>query len=213
MSKTWFAIDGALEPIDYAGPTFFRFPLELAERVITEYSAPGAWILDPFCGLGTTLVAAQRLGRRAIGFEKDADRGHFAAGRVEPLSRVVVDDAQHASRYTLPRFDLLFSSPPYTSFRGWDDEGFAPYEEDLRLIFTMFASLLRPGGKVVLETCNVREGSSVRTVAWNAARVLADVFQFDGEIVRVNTGHEPAGPGFDHSYLLVFTHQPAVSAS
>jgi hypothetical protein len=36
MSKTWFAIDGALEPIDYAGPTFFRFPLELAERVVTE---------------------------------------------------------------------------------------------------------------------------------------------------------------------------------
>jgi hypothetical protein len=101
--QTWFAIDGALEPIDYSGPTFFRFPLELAERVITDYSAPGEWVLDPFCGFGTTLVAAQRLGRQAIGFEKDPDRGHFAAARVAPPSRVLVDDARQAPRHALPR--------------------------------------------------------------------------------------------------------------
>jgi DNA modification methylase len=74
MGKTWLAIDGALEPIDYAGPTFFRFPVELAERVITDYSVPGEWVLNPFRGFGATLVAAQWLGRQAIGFEKDADR-------------------------------------------------------------------------------------------------------------------------------------------
>ena len=87
MNKTWFAIDGSLEPIDYVGPSFFRFPLELAKCVVTDYSAPGDWVLDPFCGFGTTLVAAQQLGRKAIGFEKDADRGHFAAracGTPEP---------------------------------------------------------------------------------------------------------------------------------
>jgi len=79
------------------------FPLELAEPVIDRYSAPGDWVLDPFCGFGTTLVAAQQLGRHAIGFERDAARGQFAATRVQPPSRVVVDDARHASRYALPR--------------------------------------------------------------------------------------------------------------
>jgi DNA modification methylase len=72
--KSWFSIDGDLEPIDFDGPSFFRFPLELAELVISRYSAPGDWVFDPFCGFGTTLVAAQRLGRQAIGVEKDADR-------------------------------------------------------------------------------------------------------------------------------------------
>ncbi len=91
----------------------------------TEYSAQGDWVLDPFCGYGTTLVAAQQLGRRAIGFEKDSDRGHFAAGRVELPSRVIIDDARHVRNYSLPRFDLLLTSPPYTSLRGWDAEGFA----------------------------------------------------------------------------------------
>jgi hypothetical protein len=108
---------------------------------------------------------------------------------------------------TVPAFDLLFSSPPYTSFRGWDDAGAAAYAEDLRQLFTTFATVVRPGGKVVLEMSNVREGPRVRIVAWDAARILADIFRFEGEIVRCNTGAEPAGPGFDHSYLLVFTHE------
>jgi hypothetical protein len=208
MNKTWFAIDGSLEPLDYVGPSFFRFPLELAKWVVTDYSAPGDWVLDPFCGFGTTLVAAQQLGRQAIGFEKDADRGHFAAGRVELPNRVIIEDARHAPDYSLPRFDLLLTSPPYTSLRGWDDESFASYQNDLRLIFTTLARSLRPRARVILEMCNVREGASVKMVAWDAARILADIFRFDGEVVRCNTGNEPAGPGFDHSYLLVFTHDP-----
>jgi len=208
MTKTWLAIDGALEPLDYPGPSSFRFPITLAEHVITTYSAPGDWLLDPFCGFGTTLVAAHQLGRQAIGFERDPARGHFAARRVQPPNRVVVDDARHVTRYALPPFDLLFSSPPYTSFRGWDDAGATAYAEDLRHLFTTLASVVRPDGKVVLEMSNVRDGARVRTVAWDAARTLADLFRFEGEIVRCNTGAQPAGPGFDHSYLLVFTHAP-----
>ena len=82
--KTWFTIDGTLEPIDFSGSSFFRFPLELAEFVVARFSNPGDWVLDPFCGFGTTLVAAQNLGRQAIGFEKDPQRGVFAAKRVLP---------------------------------------------------------------------------------------------------------------------------------
>jgi hypothetical protein len=211
MNKTWFAINGSLEEIDYVGPSYFRFPLELARLAVAEYSAPGDWILDPFCGFGTTLVAAQQLGRQAIGFEKEVDRGHFAARRVQPPNRVIIDDARQAPGYRLPRFSLLLTSPPYTSLRGWDDAGFASYQNDLRLIFTTLARSLRPGARVVVEMCNVREGASVKMVAWDAARILADIFTFDGEVVRCNTGNEPAGPGFDHSYLLVFTHDAQAS--
>jgi hypothetical protein len=70
----------------------------------------------------------------------------------------------------------------------------------------MIASTLRPQARIVVEMANVREGRNVRTIAWGAAGVLADLFHFDGELVRCNTGAEPAGPGFDHSYLLVFTN-------
>ncbi|MDR1040930.1 MAG: site-specific DNA-methyltransferase [Deltaproteobacteria bacterium] len=44
-------------------------PLALLERLIAASSGPGDLVLDPFCGSGTTLVAAERLGRQWIGID------------------------------------------------------------------------------------------------------------------------------------------------
>ena len=46
-------------------------PLALVERAIENSSPPGATVLDPFCGAGTTLIACERTGRRGIGVEID----------------------------------------------------------------------------------------------------------------------------------------------
>lgn len=202
--RSWLAMDGALEPLDYDGPTFFRFPLALAEHVISTYSAPGDWILDPFCGFGTALLAAQRLGQYSIGIEKDPRRGEFAASRIKPPSRVVVGNVRQVVINELPPVSLLFTSPPYTTFRDWNEEGFAAYFDDLGAIFRTLAPILSPSAKVVVEMSNVRTEQGVRTVAWDAAKVLAGIFRFEGEVVRCNISPEPAGPGYDHSYLLLF---------
>lgn len=44
-------------------------PLALLERIIAASSQPGDLVLDPFCGCGTAIVAAQQLGRRWIGID------------------------------------------------------------------------------------------------------------------------------------------------
>ena len=44
-------------------------PLELLERIIEASSKPGDWVLDPFCGCGTTIAAAEKLGRKWIGID------------------------------------------------------------------------------------------------------------------------------------------------
>jgi site-specific DNA-methyltransferase (adenine-specific) len=44
-------------------------PLALLERIIEASSNPGDVILDPFCGCGTSIAAAQKLGRRWIGID------------------------------------------------------------------------------------------------------------------------------------------------
>jgi len=44
-------------------------PLALLERVILSCSNPGDVVLDPFCGCGTTIAAAQKFGRRWIGID------------------------------------------------------------------------------------------------------------------------------------------------
>ncbi|MFN7211047.1 MAG: DNA methyltransferase, partial [Aggregatilineales bacterium] len=44
-------------------------PIKLLERIIEAASRPGDIVLDPFCGCGTTIIAAQQLGRRWIGID------------------------------------------------------------------------------------------------------------------------------------------------
>lgn len=44
-------------------------PVALLERIIEASSNPGDLVLDPFCGCGTAVVAAQKLGRRWVGID------------------------------------------------------------------------------------------------------------------------------------------------
>lgn len=44
-------------------------PEALLERVIRALAPPGGVVLDPYCGSGTTLVVAEKLGRRTIGID------------------------------------------------------------------------------------------------------------------------------------------------
>jgi DNA modification methylase len=46
-------------------------PVELVERAINNSSQRGDVVLDPFGGSGTTLIAAERTGRRARLIELD----------------------------------------------------------------------------------------------------------------------------------------------
>lgn len=58
------------------------FPVALPERCIRLHGGEDAVVLDPFLGAGTTLVAAERLGRRGIGIELDAAYAAIAAARL-----------------------------------------------------------------------------------------------------------------------------------
>lgn len=58
-------------------------PLSLVERIIKASSRPGDLVLDPFAGSGTTAVAASRLGRQCISFEKDSEMATKANARLQ----------------------------------------------------------------------------------------------------------------------------------
>lgn len=55
------------------------FPLELAKRLVRMFSFTGDTVLDPFCGSGTTMIAAFRTGRNSIGVEIEPEYCRMAA--------------------------------------------------------------------------------------------------------------------------------------
>lgn len=57
-------------------------PLALLERIIAASSNADDVVLDPYCGSGTTLVAAQKLGRRWIGIDASEEAVRMARARL-----------------------------------------------------------------------------------------------------------------------------------
>ncbi len=58
------------------------FPVELPQRLMELYTFRGDLVLDPFCGSGSTLVAALRSGRDAVGYDLDPSYVALARARV-----------------------------------------------------------------------------------------------------------------------------------
>ncbi len=69
------------------GAHFAVFPEELPTRCIKLATRPGDVVLDPFCGTGTTLCAANQLGRQAIGYEISESYCKLAVKKIEKRAK------------------------------------------------------------------------------------------------------------------------------
>ncbi|MEV4285454.1 DNA methyltransferase [Nonomuraea bangladeshensis] len=96
----------------------------IAARVIASYTQPGELVVDPMCGIGTTLVEAAHLGRNAAGVEYEemwarlavANLGFAQKQGASGVGRVVSGDARNITSL-LPdlagQAALVLTSPPY----------------------------------------------------------------------------------------------------
>jgi DNA modification methylase len=64
---------------------FAIFPEELVKRVLLFATQKGDWVLDPFCGRGTTGIAALSLGRRFLGIDLYAENVQKATSNIASL--------------------------------------------------------------------------------------------------------------------------------
>jgi len=63
-----------------------QFPIELVERCVLALTNENSWVLDPFAGVGSTVIAAIINNRNAIGIEKEADYCKIAKQRISDLN-------------------------------------------------------------------------------------------------------------------------------
>ncbi len=99
------------------------FPIGLPAKCIELFTHQGELVLDPFSGIGTTLLAAKDLDRNAVGFDLSQNYTDFTKKRLSqtPLfsnSRqiTVCDDARNISDYLEENsVALMVTSPPYAN--------------------------------------------------------------------------------------------------
>lgn len=100
------------------------FPIALPAHFIKTLTHKGELILDPFVGIGTTLLAAQDLGRNAVGFDLKQEYIDICKRRLsqrkivndETQQIAILDDAHNISRYLEEStISLCITSPPYAN--------------------------------------------------------------------------------------------------
>lgn len=83
----WTESEGRMSPVGRCPKERVGYPTQkpiaLVARIILACTGSGQLVFDPFCGSGTTLVAARRLGRRFAGCDVSADACRLARERVE----------------------------------------------------------------------------------------------------------------------------------
>jgi site-specific DNA-methyltransferase (adenine-specific) len=83
MTSGYFAGDEALRSANGARAHKQQSPVALLLRIILSSTIPGDWVLDPFAGTGTTLVASEQLGRPSVGIEIDPKNAKLIRERLD----------------------------------------------------------------------------------------------------------------------------------
>lgn len=123
----WSDIRKTAEEIALKHPAMF--PAALAGRLIECFTQRDMTVLDPFAGVGSTLIAATQLGRHGVGIELNPEYAQIAMRRLQAGTleqhwsetpsgtwQVIVGDAGDLDQFVAPEsVHLVVTSPPY-----WD---------------------------------------------------------------------------------------------
>jgi adenine-specific DNA-methyltransferase len=98
-----------------------QFPVELIERLVLSMTDPGDWVFDPYLGVGSTIIAAIRHGRRGAGAELNREYAEIAAARIRdeisgtlrtrPMHRAVYDPKAAGNKLTIAPWRDNSSAP------------------------------------------------------------------------------------------------------
>jgi SAM-dependent methyltransferase len=189
---------------------------------VRAFSRPGDVVFDPFCGFGTTLLAASLEGRRGLGMEIDPDRVALARERLQRhgLDAEILCGTLPEARLR-SRIDLCLTNVPYFGC-DWTGDArvgqlyrapdFAMYLMAMHAIFHAVRDALPDGGHCIAMVQNARLGDRTVPQAWELARLLGSLFEPCEERVLLypareaapSTDDDPARTDRSHEHALVF---------
>lgn len=125
-----------------------RLSEEVIERYIGQYTSEGETVFDPFAGFGTTLVVAERMGRKGMGYELLHARATYINAMLNE-SEVKCGDVLSGDLSDVTASLVLFS-PPYMNRTDTENplaayeapvESYERYIEELAAVCVKVASV------------------------------------------------------------------------
>ncbi len=118
-----------------------NFIPQIPFQLISRYTKPGDWVVDPFCGSGTTLLEAMKLGRNSLGvelnsevYQKTTELFNKASAKANARAVLELQDSMEfdfpgfVEKEKIPKFKLAILHPPY-----WDIIKFSENPRDLSM--------------------------------------------------------------------------------
>jgi DNA modification methylase len=189
-----------------------QFPTQLVERLIESFLPDGPHVVfDPFCGSGSTLVAAQRLGKQGVGCELSKEYVALTRKRLKetaqpgPAAVVHPISAEKLADIVEPNsVDLCITSPPYwnilnrkrtadyKAIRHYGNQtgdlgtiaGYEEYLDALANVFGQVFAALKPGAHAAIVVMDLRVKSRFYPLHSDLAARLQQIgYNFDDLVV------------------------------
>ena len=245
FTKTWFVHNPPpRKRNEFLHPA--KYPENMIEEFIRFFTKSGQVVFDPFLGTGSTLVASYNTKRNGVGIELQKKYASIAQDRLKILESQLRLDEQGAGQsckqvviegnssdiekiwkqYSLPKVDLVITSPPYGPMlnkkglaskdredKGLDtkyseDEqdignakGYEDFLEKLMRIFVQIKPKIRENGHLVVVLQNYMNKGNYMMLAWDFAREMSKHYQFRGERVWCQDNKTLYPYGYKYSFV------------
>lgn len=91
-----------------------KFPEELVDDFINFFTKENEIVFDPFLGVGSTIVSAERNNRKAIGIELNRSFYEISKSRCSKSANIILGDARtEIDKIKKESIDFIMTSPPY----------------------------------------------------------------------------------------------------
>jgi len=165
------------------------FPEELAYRLISLYSKEGDYVLDPFCGSGTTNFVALSLNRKTIGYEIEQKYVDMAKRRCRNQGLFFSKSSENMKEVYHNSIQLCITSPPYLNVRKYSDnpENIGNMQDPyptLKKVFKEVYRVLKPTGYFCLNVAGVADRGYLKTFPFDLIHICKNVgFKFRSSII------------------------------
>ncbi|WP_322354452.1 DNA methyltransferase [Dehalococcoides sp.] len=209
------------------------FSPTMIEGFVRFFTKQGQRVLDPFCGIGSTLVACKRSRRIGYGIELNKKYYEVSLKRVPEFRENIFNcNTEDLASLGLPEIDFSISSPPYWNmlnrstrdfkklrtesnldykYSGDDQDlgNITEYDEFLSRVSNIYLSmydLLKQGGYLIIIVKNVKKGGKLYPLAWDLARALSKRYVLKDEKIWIQDEIGLAPYGYPFSWVSNILH-------